>query len=298
MIGTLGGLKDRLQELEPKKIAVAGAADQDIMDVILYCLAYNHFKFVLIDDKNKLSTLLQKNNIDESKHEIVDIADHKKAAEAAVALAKQGKCDAIMKGNLHTAEIFKAVLNKETGISSGKILSEITICNKPNGSGLLLMTDCAISISPTTEEKIAILENAVQLAHKLGFEKPKVALLSALELVNPKIPFTQEAAIICKMAERGQIKGCIVDGPLALDNILCSHSAAQKGIKSLVAGYADIIVAPDLQVANVLHKSVVFFGKQDVACAIVGANVPIIATSRSDSPETKQLSVALALLTA
>jgi phosphate butyryltransferase len=210
-------------------------------------------------------------------------------------MARDGLCDVIMKGNLHTAVFLKAVLNKETGIVADGLISQVTVYNRIDGNGLQLLTDCALVIEPTLDEKKAIIENAVELARKLGIETPRVALLSALELVNSNMKDTMEAAILSKMAERGQIRNCIVDGPLALDNAVSLEAARHKEIGGQVAGVADILVAPNLQVGNVLTKALVYFAKMDTAAAIMGTCKPLVMTSRTDTVEDKLLTIALAL---
>ncbi len=203
-----------------------------------------------------------------------------------------------MKGLLHTGQFLKAVLNKETGLNKGKLISQISVYDKINGEGLQLLTDCAISIQPTLEEKKQIVENAVEFARKIGITTPRVAILSALETVNPAISDTIDAAVLSKMAERGQIKNAIVDGPFALDNAICIEAAKHKNISGKVAGNADILLVPNLQVGNVLTKALVFFARRKVAAAVIGAAAPIVMTSRTDTIDNKILSIALALYTA
>ena len=199
-----------------------------------------------------------------------------------------------MKGELHTSTFLKAILDKEKGLRTGGLISQITVCEKIEDDGLLLMTDCAINISPTLEEKKQIIENAVTLALKLGYEKPKVAVLSAVEVVNPAIPDTLEAAILSKMSDRGQIKNAIVDGPFALDNAISVTAARQKKIGGEVAGKADIILVPNLQVGNPIHKALTFLADRKIAASVMGAGAPIVMLSRADSIETKLRSMALA----
>jgi len=199
-----------------------------------------------------------------------------------------------MKGLLHTGTFLKAVLNKEKGLNRGKLISQISIFDKEFGDGLQLLTDCAMAIQPSLDEKKQIIENAVELALRLGYVKPKVAVLSALEVVNPEIADTVDAAILSKMSDREQIKNAIVDGPFALDNAISPEAAKHKGIKGEVAGQADIILAPNLQVGNVLTKALTYYAHMDVAAAVMGAAAPIIMTSRTDTVKNKLLSIALA----
>jgi phosphate butyryltransferase len=278
---------------EKQNIAVVAAEDTEVLQMVGMAIEEGLAKFVLIGAQDQIRENMKAAGLD-FPAEIIDEPNHKKAAEKAVELVKVGQVGAIMKGMLHTATFLKAVLNKETGLNTGKLISQVSIYDKPFGDGLQLLTDCAMAIQPTLDEKKEIIENAAYLARKLGYELPRVALLSALEVVNPKIPDTMEAAVLSKMCDRGQIKGCLVDGPFALDNAISPEAAAMKKVKSPVAGVADVLVAPNLQVGNVLTKALTYFGGLDVAAAVVGATAPIIMTSRTDSKRNKLLSIALA----
>lgn len=293
MVTSLKDLIERVTNREKKKIAVAAAEDVEILEVVQKAIELNIAEFILIGDKNKIEQLARENHIELDLY-IIDEPEHAKAAEKAVELVKTKEADAIMKGLLHTSTFLKAVLNKEKGLNTGRLISQISVFDKEDGEGLQLLTDCAISIEPTLEEKKQIIENAVDLAIKLGYERPKVALLSAIEVVNPKIKDTVEAAILSKMGDRGQIKNAIIDGPFALDNAISKKAAEQKGIKGEVAGCADILVAPNLQVGNVLTKALTYYAHKDVAAAVMGAGAPVVMTSRSDSVKNKLLSIALA----
>jgi len=295
LIKKLAELKELVEGAETRIIAVAAAEDQDIMDVVKAAGRSGMAQFILVGDGEKIKSLMNQNGIQEDLAKVIHVPGHKAAAEKVVELAKSGDCHAIMKGNLHTSIFLKAMLDKEKGVTKGGLLSQVSVYDKVYGEGLQLLTDCVMSITPTLEEKSDIIRNAVELAHKLGYEKPNVALLSAVEVINPKIPDTLDAAILSKMCDRGQIKGCVVDGPFALDNALSGEAAKHKGIQSPVAGNADIIVAPNLQVGNVLHKAIVYMAKKDVAAAIMGADVPVIATSRTDTVASKLLTMRLAL---
>lgn len=289
---SLEELKQRVKELDKKTIAVA-AADAKILEVVERALEENLAEFILIGDQKALLEEIEAKGRNIS-CEIYDIADHKAAAEKAVELVRNKQADVVMKGLLHTSTFLRAVLNKEKGLNTGKFISQISVIDKEYGQGLQMVTDCAMAIEPTLEEKKSIIENAIDLSHKLGIEMPKVALLSALEVVNPKIKDTMEAAVLSKMADRGQIKGGIVDGPLALDNAISQEAADHKGIKSPVAGKADVLVVPNLQVGNVLGKSLFFFAHKLSATAIVGTSAPIIMTSRTDFMENKLMSIVIA----
>lgn len=293
MINNLNDLIEQVRSREKRKIAVAAAEDLDVLEVVEEVKKLELAEFILVGDKEKIEKIAADNN-KKLLCEVIHEPDHKKAAEKAVELVVKGEAEAIMKGLLHTGTFLKAVLNKEKGLNRGKLVSQISVFDKESGEGLQLLTDCAMAIQPSLDEKKQIIENAVALALKLGYDKPKVALLSALEVVNPVINDTLEAAILSKMGDRGQIKNAIIDGPLALDNAISLESAKHKGIEGVVAGQADILVAPNLQVGNVLTKALTYYAHKDVAAAVIGAGAPVIMTSRADSVKNKVLSVALA----
>ncbi len=294
MLKNLDHLFDEVKGGKKKKIAVAAAEDLDVLKIVDQSMKMGLADFILIGDADKINNMAVENgyNLD---LEIIHRPDHKSAAEKAVETVRQGKAGAVMKGLLHTGTFLKAVLNKDTGLNRGKLISQISVYDKEyGGEGLQLLTDCAMSIQPDLAEKKQIIENAVELALKLGYDKPRVALLSAVEVVNPAIPDTLDAAILSKMGDRGQIKNCVVDGPFALDNAISPEAAMHKKIAGEVAGNADVLVVPNLQVGNVLTKSLVYFAGKKVAAAVMGAGAPIVMTSRTDTIENKLLSVALA----
>jgi phosphate butyryltransferase len=295
MIKKLQELFEAVRGKEPKTIAVAAAEDQDVIGVLKQATVMGLANFILVGDTWKIGIMLSENGIKPETVEIVDADSHEQAAQKTIELAVNNKCDVVMKGNLHTATFLKAVLNKEAGFRKVDLITQVSIYDKFYGEGLQLLTDCAMAIYPTLEEKKSIIENAIELSIKLGYEKPKVALLSALEVVNPKIQDTIDAAILSKMADRGQIKNAIVDGPFALDNAVSPEAAKHKNIAGPVAGQADILVVPNLQVGNVLTKALVYFAKRNVAAAVMGAAKPIVMTSRTDTVENKILSIAMAL---
>ncbi len=201
-----------------------------------------------------------------------------------------------MKGSLHTDELLGEVVKRDTGLRTARRISHVFIMDVPTYHKPLMITDAAVNIAPTLEEKRDILQNAIDLAHALGLARPKVAILSAVETVNPKIPTTVEAAALCKMAERGQITGAILDGPLAFDNAISAEAARIKGIESPVAGDADILLVPDLEAGNMLAKNLIFLSRADAAGIVMGARVPIILTSRADNERTRLASCAVAAL--
>ncbi|HET9762506.1 MAG TPA: phosphate acetyltransferase, partial [Casimicrobiaceae bacterium] len=226
-------------------------------------------------------------------------AEHSHAAAArAVALVREGRASALMKGSLHTDELMGAVVDREKGLRTSRRISHCFVMDVPGHEQPLIITDAAVNIAPTLEEKVDIVQNAIDLAQALGVERPAVAILSAMETVNPKVPSTIEAAALCKMADRHQIQGGDLDGPLALDNAISAEAARIKGIESRVAGHANILVVPDLEAGNVLAKSLSFLANADAAGIVLGARVPIILTSRADSVMTRLASCAVAALVA
>lgn len=292
MIKNFEDLLDQVKSNKKKKIVVAAAEDIEVLEVVEQINKLGLAEFILIGDKERIEKIATENNKNiEAK--IINEADHKNAAEKAVEMIINGQADVIMKGLLHTGVFLKAILNKEKGINLGKQISQISVFEKEDEDGFQLLSDCAMAIQPDLNEKKQIIENAVELAIKIGYSKPKVALLTALEIVNPDIPDTLDAAVLSKMGDRGQIKNAIIDGPFALDNAISLEAAQIKGVTGEVAGKADILIAPNLQVGNVLHKALTYYAHKEVAAAVIGAGAPIVMTSRTDSVSTKILSIAL-----
>ncbi|WP_422485388.1 bifunctional enoyl-CoA hydratase/phosphate acetyltransferase [Gudongella sp. DL1XJH-153] len=285
------------KKMESKTIVVVKPEDEDLLEVISKAEIEGLANFILVGDKEKLISLINENNI-QIDSEIVNEKDEKTAADKAVDLIVDGKADALMKGMLHSSIFLKAILNKEKGLNIGKQITQISVLEKENNKGFLFITDCAITVNPDLMGKKEIIENAVNLANKLGNYEPKVAVLASVEVVNPSMQETIDAAVLSKMADRGQIKGCLVDGPLAFDNAISEEAAKAKGVGGDVAGKADIIVVPSLTVGNTLTKSITYIAKKTVVAATTGAAIPIIFTSRTESTEGKLLSIALAAYTA
>jgi phosphate acetyltransferase len=253
---------------------------------------------ILVGPQKKIEALAKQFSIELSKYQIVDSPHSHAAAETAVQLVRAGKAEMLMKGSLHTDELMGAVVARDTGLRSERRISHCFIMDVPTLEQPLIITDAAVNIFPTLEDKVHIVQNAIDLAHALGKPQPKVAILSAMETVNPKVPSTIEAAALCKMADRSQITGGILDGPLALDNAINLTAAKIKKIESPVAGQADILVVPDLEAGNMLAKSLSFLADADAAGIVLGARVPIILTSRADSVIARLASCAVAALVA
>jgi phosphotransacetylase len=251
---------------------------------------------ILVGPAGKIRAVAEKSGLDITPYEIIDVPHSHGAAAEAVNLVRTGRAELLMKGSLHTDELMGAVMKRDTGLRTGRRVSHAFIMDVPTYPKPLVITDAAINIQPTLEDKRDIVQNAIDLARALGIEEPKVAILSAIETVSPKIPSTIEAAALCKMAQRGQITGGILDGPLALDNAISPEAARIKGIDSPVAGHADILVVPDLEAGNMLAKNLSFLANADAAGLVLGARVPIVLTSRADSVMTRMASCAVAAL--
>ncbi|MGQ0414731.1 phosphate butyryltransferase, partial [Bacillus sp. HC-TM] len=256
-------------------------------------------QFRLYGNQEKIMGMLEEHGLQTSEHvEVIATMSSAEAAELSVKAVRNGEADVLMKGNIPTANILKAVLNKEWGLRKGSVLSHVAAFEVPNYNRLIFVTDAAMNIAPDVTQKAAIIQNTVEVAQAIGIDLPKVAPIAAVEVVNPAMQATIDAAMLTQMNRRGQIKDCIVDGPLALDNAVSQIAAEHKGIVSDVAGKADILLVPTIEAGNVLYKSLVYFADAKVGAMIAGAKAPIVLTSRADSAETKVYSLALAVATA
>ena len=253
---------------------------------------------ILVGPAARVRAAADKAGLDISAFELIDTAHSDDSAARAVALVREGRAEALMKGSLHTDELMAAVVARDTGIRTERRISHCFIMDVPGHRDPLIITDAAVNIAPTLEDKVHIVQNAIDLAHAMQFAEVRVAILSAMETVNPKVPSTLEAAALCKMADRGQITGALLDGPLALDNAISPEAAEIKHIVSPVAGRANVLVVPDLEAGNMLAKSLSFLAGADAAGIVLGARVPIILTSRADTLLTRLASCAVASLVA
>ncbi|MGO9817235.1 MAG: bifunctional enoyl-CoA hydratase/phosphate acetyltransferase [Acidocella sp.] len=253
---------------------------------------------ILVGPEQKIRDTAAAHKLDISGFQIVNTANIHESAAKAVALVREGTAKLLMKGALHTDILLHEVMQPGTGLRAGKRLSHVFVMDVPTYPRPLLVTDAAINIAPTLEEKCCIVQNAIELAHVLGIETPHVAILAAVETVNPAMQATVDAAALCKMADRGQITGAILDGPLAFDNAVSAAAAAQKGIKSTVAGQADILLVPNIEAGNILAKQLTFLANADAAGIVLGASVPIILTSRADDDRARLASCAIAVIMA
>lgn len=274
-------------------IAVAAAHDSEVLGAVAQAIRQHIASFILVGNGEKIKAIAAQEGLDISACEVVEAADRDCAA-VAVGLVKSGRAAVLMKGLLQTADLLRAVLNKEEGLRTGKTLSHVTVLKTPEGRQLFV-SDAAMIPYPDLKQKIDIVNNAVAAANAMGLSKPKVALLAAVETVNPDMPATLDCAAISLACQRGQIKNCICDGPLAFDNAISPHAAAHKGVQSPIQGDADVLIAPTIEVGNVLVKTAVYLGGCLLGGFIWGAAAPIVLTSRADSKESKVFSIECAV---
>jgi phosphate butyryltransferase len=285
----------RLVEGGPRRrLVLAAAQDQHSLGAIIKAWKENIIEPILVGDKEAIESICESNNYDITGVRIVHEPDIDKSVETAVKMASSHQADILMKGKIGSATLLRCVLNKEWGLRTGNLLSHFALFEVDTYKKVIAVTDVAMNIAPTLHDKIAIVNNSVECLNRLGYEMPKVAVLGAVEMVNENMQATLDAALLSKMNQREQIKNCIIDGPLAFDNAVSLESAQLKGIRSEVAGDTDLLLMPDIEVGNVLYKSLVFFAKAKVASIILGALVPIVLTSRSDSEQAKFDSILLA----
>lgn len=290
----LEDLKRLLKDKPVKKLVLAAAQDKQSLGAVLKAGANNIIEPVLIGDKEEIIKVAGKFDYDLTGISIIHEKDLEKTTELAVKMVSKGEADVLMKGKVGTSILLKYVLNKEWGLRTGKLLSHVALFEVDTYHKLIAVTDVAMNIAPNLQDKISIVNNSVQCLNMLGVMMPKVAVLGAVEMVNESMQATLDAALLSKMNQRNQIKNCIIDGPLAFDNAISLQSAKHKGINSEVAGDTDLLLMPDIEVGNVLYKSLVFFARAKVASMILGALSPIVLTSRSDSEQAKYDSILLA----
>ena len=291
-------LVEKAQRCAPPVTAVAHPCDEASLQGAVEAARMRLIAPILVGPERRIREIADREGLDISPFELVDAAHSHESAQKAVALVSQARAQALMKGSLHTDELMGAAVSREGGLRTARRISHAFLMDVPGHPEALMITDAAINIAPTLEDKIDIVQNAIDLAHALEVGDVRVAVLSAMETVNPKIPSTVEAAALCKMADRGQITGAVLDGPLALDNAIDPEAAATKNIASPVAGRANVLVVPDLEAGNMLAKSLSFLAHADAAGIVLGARVPIILTSRADSLLTRLASCAVAVMVA
>ncbi len=298
MIKSFEDVLDLAKRRGPRTISVAVAQDKEVLLAVKEANNMGIAHAILVGDREEIIKIAEEINMETNKYEIIDIKDTTEASRKAVELVSTGKAHMVMKGLVDTSVILKAVLDEEIGLRTGNILSHVAVFSIDTYDKLLLVTDAAMNIAPDLFQKKQIIENAVFLAHAIDIENPKVAVICAKEKVNPKMPATVDAGHLVEMNERGEITGCIVGGPFALDNAISKEAALHKGISHPVAGEADIVLVPNIESGNVLYKALAFLAKSKNAGIIVGAKAPIVLTSRADSDEAKLNSIALGVLMA
>jgi phosphate acetyltransferase len=294
-------LLERCKTLEAIPTAVAHPCEESALTGTVEAAQAGLIDPILVGPAARIEETARSANIDLGKLEIVDAAHSVESAKKAVDLVKQGRAEVLMKGSLHSDELLAAIVSRDGGLRTGRRISHVFVMDVPTYHKVLIVTDAAINIAPTLEDKVDICQNAIDLVTSLRHdksEKPKVAILAAVETVTTKMPATIDAAALCKMAERGQIKGGILDGPLAFDNAINKQAADTKGIKSAVAGDPDILLVPDLEAGNILAKQLSFLANADSAGLVLGAKVPVVLTSRADSVRSRIASCAVATLLA
>lgn len=285
---------ERAKAKETRRIAVAAAEDEPVLEAVRNAMKDEIVIPILVGDEAQIREIAAKIDFSLDGVEIIDEKKPAVACKKAVALIRDNKADILMKGLVGTADLLRAVLDKENGLRKGATISHIAFFESPHYHKLFVVTDAAMNVAPEFKEKKAILENAVEAYHRLGIENPKVSIVAAVEAINEKMEATVHAGMLTMMNRRGQIKGCMVDGPFALDNAVSQEACHHKKIETEVGGDSDILVLPDIEAANVLYKTLNFLGGAQSAAVIMGASVPIVLTSRADSEKTKLNSIALA----
>ncbi len=294
MIKKLDDLKEIIKKRRKMTLSVAYAQDPYTILAVERAVKEGMVSAILVGDKEKIKALCEEKNVDPSLFEIVHEPDEKKSGKVAVKLIKEKKADILMKGLISTIYYMKAILDKENGLlPSGKTLTHIAVLEIPTYDKLLIVSDVAVIPEPTLKQKVDMINYCVSAAHKLGIDEPKVAIIAANEKVSDKMPATTDAAILSKMADRKQIKGAVVDGPLALDVALSKEACDIKGLKSPVEGYADILIFPNIETGNVFYKSTTILAKAKLAGIVAGATAPVVLTSRADSDDSKYYSILL-----
>lgn len=291
-------LIERAAQYKDITVAVAAAEDEEVLGAVNEAIQRNLSRFLLFGDKEKITDIIEKKYpgiANSDKFEIIHVSFSQEAAEGAVKAVKEKRANVLMKGNIPTANLLKTILNKEYGLRTGNVLSQVAVFGIQDFDRLIMITDSAMNLNPDLQQKVQIINNAVEIAKGIGIDTPLVAPIAAIELVNPAMQATVDAALLTQMNRRGQIKDCIVDGPLGFDNAVSQIAAEHKGINSEVAGRADILLVPTLEVGNTLYKSLTYFAKAQVGSVIAGASAPIVLTSRADSTESKFYSLALAI---
>jgi phosphate acetyltransferase len=293
--GKYESLLERCKGLQPIPTAVVYPCEAGALTGAYEATKLGLIEPIFVGPLSEIEQTASESGINLGIPKVVDVPDSHEAAFTAVELIRHGKAEILMKGSLHTDELMSAIVSRDKGLRTGRRISHVFLMDVPTYHKVLIITDAAINIAPTLEDKVDICQNAIDLARSLGVERPKVAILAAVETVTSKMPSTLDAAALCKMADRGQIKGALLDGPLAFDNAINKQAAETKGIKSEVAGDPDILLAPDLEAGNMMAKQLSFLANADCAGMVLGARVPVILTSRADSVRSRIASCAVAM---
>jgi len=296
MLKTFNEILNKAKDYGPKKMAVASAEAEDVLKAAEAAREEGLTDSILVGDKKKIIQIAEKMGIDLANYEIINKVDKTEAARYAVELVRNKKASILIKGMITTARFLKAVLDKEIGLRTSRLLSHVYTLEIKNYNRLITVTDMAMNIRPDLNQKAQILQNSIYFCHSLGIEKPKVAVVAAVELVNPDMPATIDAACLAKMSERGQIVGGIVDGPLGFDNAISKKAAEYKGIESPVSGEVDIVLVPNIESGNIFSKGLIYLAKAMPAGLLLGAKAPVVLTSRVDSAQSKLYSIALGVL--
>jgi phosphate butyryltransferase len=298
MFSNLNELVAAAQARGPGRIAVASGHDPDVIAALKQAKEINLADAVLVGDTAKIEAAAEEAGFEISGEQVVHEPDEARAARKAIALIREGSADLLMKGKTSTATLIRAVLDREHGLRTGGLLSQVIVFQVPGFDRLMVMSDAAINIAPTLEQKAGICRNAVAVARAIGIEKPNLAPLCALEFVNPDMPATVDAAALTMMNRRGQLTDCYVEGPIALDVPLSSFAASRKKIDGPLVNNTDIFIAPDIEAANILYRAILYFAKGESGGIVYGAKVPLILLSRAETPETKIASMAIGMLVA
>jgi phosphate butyryltransferase len=297
-IRTFPALLEAARAKGPKIVAVAAAHQSEVMLAGLDAEVAGLAEVILVGDGDQIRQIATDENFDISRMEVIHAPQHHEAAWTVMKLVSDGQAEIAMKGKVETSDFLRAALSRELGLRTGRLFTHVAAFEIPGFDRLIFISDAGVIVAPDLEQKVQIVQNAIYVAHAMDINMPRVAVLAATEVVNPKIPTTLDAANLSKMADRGQIQGGLVDGPLALDNAISPESVQIKGIKSEVAGYADILITPDIEAGNVLAKAITYFAQGKMAGVVVGARCPLILPSRSDTREAKLVSLALGVMLA
>jgi phosphate butyryltransferase len=296
MVKSLDELVAAARSEGPASIAVAAGQDPDVLQALKQAQSMGLAEGILVGDRSRMEPMVERVGLELAPDRLIHEPDQAQAAKKAIALIREGRASLLMKGKINTSTLIRAVLDRETGLRTGRLLSQVIVFQVPGIQRLMVMTDAAINIAPNLAQKAEICRNAIEVAHAIGVARPNLAVLCALEFVNPEMPATLDAAGLTLMNRRGQISGAYVEGPIALDSPLSRFAAERKGIDSPLVEATDIFLAPDIEAANILYRAILYFARGESGGIVLGARVPLILLSRAETPETKIRSIALAVL--